>query len=84
MRKRRYELFDRSDLKDRDERGMTWENCYAAVSEALRDTDAAGSKETIKASYQYVNRKIEDGHDKEFLTVARHIDPTERSSGSCD
>jgi len=37
-----------------DDRGKTLEKCFAAVSEALANTDAAGSAETIKASYYLI------------------------------
>jgi hypothetical protein len=50
LRERRHE-FD-------DDRGTSWERCYETVSEALEGTVAAGSPDTIKASYNIVQRAL--------------------------
>jgi len=52
LRERRFEL-----LPFGDDRGMTWEKCYAAVAEILADTEAAGSEETIRASYKLIQQR---------------------------
>jgi hypothetical protein len=51
LRERRFEL------PFGDDRGMTWEKCYAAVAEMLADTEAAGSEETIRASYKLIQQR---------------------------
>jgi hypothetical protein len=78
LRTRRYELLEYSKrLKmPPDHRGMTWENCYATVSEELEGTEAAGSADTIKASYQLVQREIKAGRGARFSTAGWRFDPT--------
>jgi hypothetical protein len=78
LRERRHELLNdpRHDPDKPDDRGMTWEKCYAAVSELLAGTEAAGADDTIKASYIYVQRETEAGHGDRFLLIDRRIDET--------
>jgi hypothetical protein len=69
LRERRNEL-----LRDfGDDSGMTWEKCWAMVSTLLENTDAAGSEDTIKASYALVQR---DGGTGRFLMLSPRIDET--------
>ncbi|MGC2338824.1 MAG: hypothetical protein WA625_24145 [Pseudolabrys sp.] len=72
LRERRHGLL----AQHNDDRGSTWEKCYAAVAELLEGTKAAGTEGTIKASYQYVKREIEEGRGDRFLLMDRRIDET--------
>ena len=51
IRQRRHEFALRGDM-----RGMTWLRCYAAAAEVLEGTDAAGSLEAMKDSYQLIQK----------------------------
>jgi hypothetical protein len=72
LRDRRHQLLEQHG----DNRGTSWERCFAAVSEYLEDTEAAGSESTIRASYDIVQRAIRAGRGGEFLLVNRRIDET--------
>jgi hypothetical protein len=43
-------------VRNARKRGLTWEEAYAAASEALAQTDAFGSAATMKKSYRLVSR----------------------------
>ena len=62
LRARRKEL-----LLCGDDRGSSWERCYAGVSDAQATTPAAGSDATVKASYQHIQRQIREGRGEQFL-----------------
>ncbi len=49
----------------------TWEKCYAAVSEMLEGTLAEGAEETIKASYQLVERRGREGDGLRYYVARR-------------
>ena len=60
------------ECRDRKgQRGIptTWPECYAAVSEMFEGTEAAGSEETIKASYQLVARRMREGDGLRYYTA---------------
>ena len=63
LRARRKEL-----LLCGDDRGSSWERCYAAVSDAQANTPAAGGEATVKASYQHIQRLIRAGRGEQFLS----------------
>ena len=74
LRARRKEL-----LLCGDDRGSSWERCYAAVSEAQENTLAAGSDATVKASYQYIQREIKEGRGEQFLNWSAALWAAEES-----
>jgi hypothetical protein len=62
LRERRHEL-----AKLGDNRGASWERAYDAVSDLLKGTRAAGSADTVKASYQYVQTEFKAGRAGRFM-----------------
>lgn len=74
LRKRRHDL-----LRNGNDGGMTWDKCYATVSEWLENTEAAGSEDTIKASYELVQRDQKAGATGRFLMLSSRI--TENITG---
>ena len=66
LRARRKEL-----LLCGDDRGSSWERCYAAVSDAQANTPAAGSEATVKASYQHIQRLIRAGRGAAIFELER-------------
>ena len=54
--------------------GMTWDECYAEISEFLEGTELAGSAATIKDSYVYVQGELKAGRTGPFLITRRCID----------
>jgi hypothetical protein len=72
------ELCDRRDEFEqrKDDRAKTWDNRYAAVSELFEGTIAAGAPDTIKDSYQFVGREVEEGRGWRFYHADPRIDPT--------
>ena len=69
LRGRRRELL----MRWSDDRGMTWEKCYAAVAEMLEGTPAAGTEETIKRSYQYVQGTMRQGKGRRFFQTVHKL-----------
>ena len=69
LRERRHDF-----LRYGDDSGMTWEKCYAAISKRLENTDAAGSEDTIKASYELVQRDQRAGGTGRFLMLSYRIE----------
>src|SRR5262249_1064927 len=71
------ELRERKDeiLARGDNRGSSWEKRYGAVSELFEGTEAEGEPDTIKASYQWVEREIREGRSGQFMIVDPRIDP---------
>jgi hypothetical protein len=61
LRERRYELLGRFN----DDRGISLERARGAVSDILKQTDAAGSPEAIKQSYEIV--EAAGGADATYL-----------------
>ena len=61
------ELQDRKD--DLSDIASNQEERYAAVSELLKGTEAAGSEETIKKSYLLVENAFSDGHGGKFHLI---------------
>ena len=68
-RERRHEL-----SKLGDDQRTSWERAYTAVSELLKGTPAAGSEDTIKASYQYVQKEIKAGRGGQFMILSPLVD----------
>jgi hypothetical protein len=72
------ELCDRRDeFEERgDDRARTWDNRYVAVSELFEGTPAAGEPDTIKASYQFVEREVREKRGWRFyIAESPDIDP---------
>jgi len=71
LRARRYEL-----LAIDDDSAKTWERAYAAASDRLQNTSAAGSAEAMKKSYKKVQRAMKADRGVQFILTDRgHDEP---------
>ncbi len=64
------------ELRDRKgEPGIpnTWEECYERVSEYFQGTPAAGSPETIRASYKLVRKNMEEGRASRYYVPGKKL-----------
>ena len=72
LRERRKELYHQMG----DDRGHTWDNAYAAVSEMLERTPAACGEDAVKTSYKYVEREMREGRGARFYIADPRLDST--------
>ena len=66
-----------ADMRKRDRASsprkhrLSWQRCYDAASDALAETEARGSSETIKKSYQAVQRDMREGRRAKYSIALR-------------